>query len=112
VPSPLRVNWKKLKCRIPHKVSLGQHRVYEVLWVDRFIDPTTMGETRFPVDERNTRQIVLKRDMNARDTVLTYLHELTHAMAYEADITLTESQVRALESKYFHLLKRGNVFNE
>ena len=107
-----RLDWRKLKARIPHTVSLGQHRTYEVMWVDRFVDPRTMGESRFPVDDRAIRQIVIKKGMSPKDTVLTYLHELTHVLAFEVDITLTEAQVQAVESKFYFLLRKGNVFNE
>lgn len=110
MPRPSRVNWIKLKHRIPHSVSLGSKATWEVLFVDRFIDGNLLGETRFPSDGRNIRQIILKRDLTPRELVLTYLHELLHALAYEADIQLTENQVQALETKFLYLLKPGNVF--
>lgn len=99
------VNWKKLSKSIPHRVQLGSKSWYEVLWVDDFKDGKTLGETRF-----DPKQIVLMKNQSPKMTVVTFLHEITHALAHEAEVELTETEVLAFEKTLYFLLKRDNVF--
>lgn len=98
------VNWDFYKRRIPHRVQVASKVFYEILWVDNFT-VNNLGETRY-----NEKQIVLKNNMSNKLTVITYLHELLHAMSYHHDLGLTETQVLASEKFFIYLLKDSNVF--
>jgi len=102
----MSISWKSLLTKIPAKVKFGKS-TYEVLWVDAFPNEKTLGETRFDV-----KQIVLKKDDSAKETIHTYLHECIHALEFEYDAGLTESQVVALEKGIKDILKKGNIFND
>lgn len=99
--------WKDLKDRIPHVVHTGYKNRFEVVWVDDFPDGKTDGETRF-----EPLQIAIKRGMSDKETVMTYLHELTHAADFSHEIGLTETQVLKIEKALIPLLKDGNVFTK
>lgn len=100
-----KVDWKKLKRKIPHRVQLGHTVHYEVVWADSFVDPHTMGETRF-----DSRQIVIKKGLTPKMTVVTFLHEVAHAYSYIYNLNLTETQVLNMEKGFYYLLKNGNIF--
>lgn len=99
-----RVDYKKIIKQIPHRVQLGAKIFYEVLWVESFPDPKVMGETRF-----NPTQIVIKKGMKPKETVITFFHELAHAYSSECDMNLTESQILKFEKKLYYLLKDNNI---
>ena len=99
------VNWKSLHRQINFKIQLKRNVFYEVVWVNDFPNGKTEGETRF-----QERQIALKKDVNARETVKTFLHEVAHAFAHEYDIPLPESSVEKLEEGLYFLLKKDNLF--
>ena len=102
------VNWKKLASQIPYKVQVGNKIFYEVVWVDRFDDPTQFGST-----DANLKQIKIKIDQSNKEKVLTYLHETFHAFSDEHGIGLTETQVRLLETKMlYYWLKQDNLFSK
>ena len=101
------VNWKKKKKRIPNRVQFAKNGIYEVVWVDDFPDGQRLGETRF-----DRKQIAIKKELSDRLTVITYLHECLHAISYEADVELTESQILKLEKVFYYLLKKNNVFED
>lgn len=100
------ISWKKLKSKIPHLVKFND-RVYEVCWVEKFKSDNVLGETRF-----EPTQIVIKSDMENKETVKTYLHEVIHAISFEYGANLTETQVLALEEALKDILKKGNIFKE
>lgn len=100
------IKWKELKSKIPHLVTF-KRKSYEVCWIDNFKDEHVMGETRF-----NPRQIVIKNGLSDRETCLTYLHEVMHAVSHECGAELTETQVRVLENMLTDILKKGNIFKE
>lgn len=90
----MRVSWKKLVKKIPHRVRVGPQKYYEVVWIDEFAqDPERMGEMRPDV-----KQIVIKRGLSAKETVGTVFHEFMHALGAEHNIDLTEAQVLQLEA--------------
>lgn len=98
-------NWKELSTRIPQSVHTGKKDRFEVVWVDGFPAPETVGETRF-----NPKQIAIKIGQTEREAVLTYLHEVIHAADHTHEIGLTETQVRKLERALIPVLKEGNLF--
>lgn len=101
------INWKKYKNKIPHAVKIGSKDLYEVLWVDDFLDKGNVGETRF-----GEKQIVIKKGLTPKLTVTTYLHECLHALSDKHDLNLTEKQVLAFEKSFAYLLLDGNIFKK
>jgi hypothetical protein len=98
-------NWKELSTRIPHVVHTGKKDRFEIVYVDSFPVPDTVGETRF-----DPKQIALKIGQTERELVLTYLHEIIHAVDFTHKIGLTETQVQKLERALIPVLKEGNLF--
>ena len=101
------VNWKKLVKRIPNKVQLSKRGEYEIVWVESFKQDDVVGETRF-----DRKQIAIKTKMSAKNTVITYLHEVAHGISAEHDADLTENQILALEKSLYYLIKDGNLFKK
>lgn len=102
----MRINWKSLKSRIPPRVRLGK-TIYEVVWVSDFKNPEVMGETRF-----NPPQIAIKNNLTDKNTVTTYIHEITHGVSEEEKLGLTENQVLGLENSLSYILKPDNIFTD
>lgn len=100
------IDWGYYRRHIPHRVQIASKIFYEVLWTDGFT-ADNLGETRF-----QARQIVIKKGMPNKLTVITYLHEIAHALSYEHGLDLTETQVLASEKFFLYLLKDGNIFKE
>jgi hypothetical protein len=98
------IRWKDKVKQIPARVQVASDVVYEIAWVDSFPDPKIMGETRFL-----EKQIVIKNNMTAKDTFITYLHELFHAISDKYQVNLTENQILALEGVFPYLTKKDNV---
>lgn len=99
------VNWKKMVTKIPSKVQIAKNKTYEIVWIDSFENEKVLGETRF-----DKNQIVIKKQLSPKTTIVTYLHEVIHAVSAEHDVELTENQVLALETSFYYLLKTDNVF--
>lgn len=95
----MKIIWKKLRTKIPTHVTVNKH-VYEVLWCESFADPSVVGEKRV-----NPNQIVLKTGETDKETVMTFGHELIHAIADEYQAGITESQVQKLERAIPDLIK-------
>lgn len=91
--------------KIPSKVQISKSKVYEIVWIDSFQNESVLGETRF-----DKNQIVIKKHLPPKTTVVTYLHEVIHAVSAEHEVELTENQVLALEASFYYLLKGDNVF--
>ncbi len=102
-------NWKDLSTRIPPSVHTGKKDRFEVVWVDGFPASkdgrVVQGETRF-----DPKQIALRLGQTEREAVLTYLHEVIHAVDFTHSIGLTETQVQKLERALIPILKEGNLF--
>jgi len=98
-------NWKDLSTRIPPSVHTGKKDRFEVVYVDSFLNSDHVGETRF-----DPKQIALKTGQTERELVLTYLHEVFHAVDHTHQIGLTETQVRKLERALIPILKESNLF--
>ncbi len=101
------INWKKQKNKIPHAVKIGPKDVYEIMWVDSFLEDDNVGETRF-----NTQQIVIKTGMTPKLTVTTFGHELLHAFSHVYGLNLTEKQVLAFEKAFPYMVLDGNIFKK
>lgn len=92
----MKINWKKARQNIPNRVKLKSRKFYEILWIAMFpTDKHQYGETRFP-----EKQILLNTEQSDRQAVLTAVHEFWHALSYEKEIGLTETQVIKLEESY------------
>lgn len=100
-----QINWEIKRKQIPHRVQVGPRRYFEILWVDSFVKDDTLGETRF-----FEKQIVIKKGMSDKLTVITYIHEYFHAISDCYDIKLTENQILALEKAFPYLFKNENIF--
>lgn len=99
------VDWDDLASRIPHRIHFGRGAHVEVCWVDDFPDGKTLGETRF-----DQKQIVIKRNLNPKLTVITFLHECAHFYSWLYDLDLTETQVLNFEKGLYYMLKPNNYF--
>lgn len=97
------IKWQKLVKQIPYKVDLGV--VYEILWADEIVGEVHRGETRLAY-----KQIVIAKNMTARLTVETYLHEVLHGLSNEYDLQLTETQICSIEKCIYKILKPNNLF--
>lgn len=53
----------------------------------------------------NTKQIIINPNQSDTELFKTLLHEIAHAMSFEHDINLTESQVQKLELALYRLIK-------
>lgn len=101
------VNWRKLRSSIPSSVHIGK-QLYEIVFIDQFLDPHTLGETRF----EGKRQIVIKNGLTPKETVKVYFHELIHAFSEEFNAEMTETQVLAMEKGLHWWMKRDNIFEK
>lgn len=77
-----------------------------------------VGTTDAPGDDRSLcgewwpreRIIWINRNIAPDLQVITYLHELLHAISDDYDIGLSERQILKLEKAFPYLLEKGNVF--
>lgn len=53
------------------------------------------------------REILLNENLNDKQFKLTLIHEVLHALSFEYDIKLTETQVRKLEVALAYLVKNN-----
>lgn len=93
------ISWKRLRKNIPKSVKVLK-RAYEILWTDDLVSGSNHGETRF-----DPAQIVLHNSPNSKEVTYTFMHEFFHAVSYEYDIGLTESQVLKLEKALPDMIK-------
>lgn len=98
--------WLKYKKRIPSRVQVGNNH-YEILYTDGFSNENTLGETRL-----EDKQIILRRDLNSKELVKTYLHECLHAISEEFEVGLSEQQILNLEEAIIYVLKEDNFFKK
>jgi hypothetical protein len=100
------IHWVDLAALIPHTVNIGG-RIFEVLWSDSLDEGESLGHTRF-----HTNQIVMDSSMDAKEKVITWLHELTHVVSEVYELKLSENKVLLLEKLMPFLLMPGNIFKE
>lgn len=93
----MRVNWHKIKNKIPPKVKV-RNRYYEVLWAVQLGEGNHIGETRF-----DKPQIIISKKLSPKQAVLCFFHEYLHAISFEYDANLTENQVLATEQSFVSL---------
>jgi len=101
------LNWKSLKKRINNRIQITRKIFYEVLYIEDFRGGETLGEMR-----PDTKQIVIKSGQSPKNTVVTYIHELLHAISEEYEVQLTETQILKLERAIYYILKENNVFKD
>lgn len=102
------MSWNGLTKKIPSKVQIDKDVSYEVLWSDEISsDDQLMGQTRF---DDGHKQIIIRRGLSDKDTIVTYIHEVLHAISMEHGVKLTENQILALERSFYYMLKPNNVF--
>lgn len=99
------VNWKSLVSRIPASVAVSRKDTYEVLFSKDL--KQNVGETRI---SPHHKQIVIQIGLNNKQTIITYIHELLHAVSETYDVGLTENQILKLEKAFYYILKSGNIF--
>lgn len=85
---------------IPSHIRITSKRDYQVMYVDSFRDDEQLGECRW-----NPPQIVAKAGQSDKEIFSTILHESIHALDFEEDIGLTETQVLKLERGLLRMLK-------
>ena len=85
--------------RIPARIKIKNRVVYEIVWVDSFKDPKTLGECRF-----DARQIALKTGQSDRETLKTLIHEILHAIDYERGIPIRHRTVYQMETAIYYIL--------
>ena len=78
--------------KIPKDVWITKKINYKVSWVQRFPDPTQIGECDY-----DGKKIILKKDMNSFLTFFTFLHECVHALSEHRKLGMSEYQVNGLE---------------
>lgn len=99
------MKWSFYRKHIPNKVQVSSGVVYEILWVDEFIDNTNVGECRY-----DQQQVVLKKGLSHKQTLETYIHELLHLFSHEYGVDLSEQDVLKLEKIIPFILKENNIF--
>lgn len=85
--------------KIPARIKIKNKVVYEIVWVDSFVNPKVLGETRPWV-----RQIALKKGASERELFKTFVHEVIHAMEIEREIKIPHKAIYQLEDAVFYLL--------
>lgn len=87
--------------KIPKKVRITSKVVYKVQIVTAFEkEPYTMG-TCCPDD----KLILLRADLSPRNLLVTFIHELIHAMQFEHGIKIRHSSINQLDSAIERLLR-------
>ncbi len=93
------MNWNKQRRNIPEKIRTGNRKVFSVLWIDHYEDPSGVplaGGTNF----KPKKEILLNPGFPDKEVVHTFFHEYLHSVSYAHEIGLTETQVEKLEKAY------------
>lgn len=90
---------KQPKFKIPSRVKIKNKVQYETVFIDKFPDPSTLGECRF-----DAKQIVLKKGQSDKQLVLSWLHECIHAMVHARNMNISHRDVYKLESALYYFL--------
>ena len=85
--------------KIPSRIKIKNKVVYELVWVDEFSDPDTLGECR-----PWAKQIAIKSGQSERQEIKTFLHELLHAICEERGIKVSHRAIYQLEDALFYIL--------
>ena len=95
---------KKKWPTIPSHVRTTSKRDYEVTYIDQFKDVDQLGECR-----QDPPQIVIKSGQTSKEELSTGIHEILHALSFDYDINLTETQVLKLEKALLNLLRLNKL---
>lgn len=101
------VDWRKLFKLIPLKVQVGPKSTYDVKWTR---DDGTLDHVG--ITDHNIFNITLNLNLKPKAAIITYLHEVLHAISVAHEVNLTENQILKLERAIYYVLKKGNVFRE
>ena len=84
--------------KIPSRIKIKNKVVYEIVWIDSFKDPQTVGECR-----PWARQIALKTGASERSLFKSFVHEVLHAVEVERGIKIPHRSIYKLEDAIFYL---------
>jgi hypothetical protein len=85
--------------KIPSRIKIKNKVVYELVWVDEFADPDTLGECR-----PWASQIAIKNGQSDKQEMKTFLHEMLHALCEERGIKVSHRAIYQLEDALFYIL--------
>lgn len=85
--------------KIPARIKIKNKVVYEIVWVDSFADPDTLGECR-----PWAKQIALKQGQSERQIMKTFIHECIHAIEIERKIKISHTSIYQLEDALYYFL--------
>lgn len=88
--------------QVPHKIYLKSRVAYEVVYVDRFDDPTVLALCR---KDGTSRQILLRKDLVGEELISALLHEILHAIEFEYRIPIPHKLIYRLEKAILKVLK-------
>ncbi len=86
--------------KLPSQVKIKNKVVYEIVHIESFSDPNTLGECRF-----DAKQIVIKKGQTPSQEFKTLTHELLHAISEERGIQISHKAIYQLEHAIEYLLK-------
>lgn len=85
--------------KIPPRIKVKNKVEYEVVWVDEFTAPDTLGECRF-----DAMQIAMKAGQSGKQEMKTLIHELLHAVCEERGVEISHRAIYQLEEALFYIL--------
>lgn len=85
--------------KLPHHIKIKNKVSYEVLHIDEFKDPRTLGECRY-----DSKQIVLKKGQSQRQEIQSLIHEILHAVSFERGIDLPHKSIYELEVALYYII--------
>lgn len=88
--------------KIPHRIFIKAKVAYEVVYVDRFDDPTIRALCRVTGD---SRQILLLKTLKGEALYSSLLHEILHAIEFEFKLPIPHKLIYRLETILFRILK-------
>lgn len=92
--------------KLPNRIRITSRIDYEVLVSNCINDEESFvfGECR-----HDEKQIVINPDQSKTEALKTLIHEALHAVSFEYDIDLTETQVSRLENGLWKVLKLNKL---
>jgi hypothetical protein len=91
--------------KIPHRVRIKPRVWYDVVYVDRFPNPTQYGEC-FRSHDWTVRVIKIKRGLSEQMLRQAFWHELLHAFEFEYNMKIPHFAIYALQEpleRFFRL---------
>ncbi len=96
---------KRLLPKIPTKLRTASRSHYEVLFIESFSNPLQVGECR-----PDNKQIIIKSSLTDKEKLSCFIHESIHAVNFEYEIGLTETQVLKLETAIMKVADLNKLF--